>query len=329
MADQQTCEKLSAEYGHFLYLLSCVDKEINFKDLESLRHLREDLENTYKFLESVLFPFEKELQLRKQYNSQVKVLTRAGILKTLSSEEKGIIGENGKEYVLPEYTKLRKNLSRQSKELLSKNIKDGFTKLLLVPFGMSLGEILTVLNKRMKKHYQEGNLFVCWKTAGGDIRKPADKLSEGTPVDMILHFEHSSLKTIITYYPKKFVKKDPSHHTKDFLLKTELYEGWVPLLVNSKAISRGYLNQAEQLQNLHGEYFFSLEDEFTYLLTRLEEDKEIEVLAGPIISAGTYLSDADRVALTNWWKDSCYAVHAVKPAEVDNRSLLRTAIRII
>jgi len=73
--------------------------------------------------------------LTEQYTAQVELLERVGILK-----EGTITGIDGKKYPIPTLEQIASHLLKREKELFIKR-EQGFTKLLLVPFGMSLGAL--------------------------------------------------------------------------------------------------------------------------------------------------------------------------------------------
>lgn len=110
----------------------------NFKDN------KDQLDKSINEVWEIVNPFEKKLELRKQYEEQVKIMEHYNILVELKDGQKGIIGINGKEYPIPSLGEISKRMldTKENRELLKKKVEQGFTQLLVVPFGMSLDELI-------------------------------------------------------------------------------------------------------------------------------------------------------------------------------------------
>ncbi|KKU31205.1 MAG: hypothetical protein UX45_C0029G0014 [Candidatus Uhrbacteria bacterium GW2011_GWF2_46_218] len=79
---------------------------------------------------------EEFYHLREQYDFQVKFLEQVGIL-----EGDAIVGIDGKTYPIPTLEQIASRLF-EHRETLETKRDQGFTKLLLVPFGMSLRDLI-------------------------------------------------------------------------------------------------------------------------------------------------------------------------------------------
>jgi hypothetical protein len=102
----------------------------------------------------------EKLKLREQYEQQIKTLNETGILEILpDSQELGIIGIDSKGYPIPTYEQILQRITPEKLELLDKKFQQGFTKLLLVPFGMPLEVLIDRYKRELLKHDQEGTLF--------------------------------------------------------------------------------------------------------------------------------------------------------------------------
>ncbi|MDP1722662.1 MAG: hypothetical protein Q8L37_05625, partial [Candidatus Gottesmanbacteria bacterium] len=124
-------------------------------ELERVRTLRSDLESRLRELrEGLISPVEKELDLKRQYESERRVLEGAGILEQLPSGEQGIRGIDGKAYPVPSYQEVR-DLIREKRDILKKKAEQGFTKLLIVPFGMKLDDLIEKYKAVILKHYAD------------------------------------------------------------------------------------------------------------------------------------------------------------------------------
>jgi len=133
-----------------------------FERLEYLIANKEPLEVESEALKEV----EPLYHLTEQYNNQVSLLERAGIL-----EEGAIIGIDGNKYPIPTLEQIAQRLFEREKDLSTKR-DQGFTKLLLVPFGMSLDALRETLKQFLLFYKQKYPAFDL------DINKPLDTLEE-------------------------------------------------------------------------------------------------------------------------------------------------------
>jgi len=91
---------------------------------------------------------ERLYNLEKQYDSQVSLLEQVGILK-----EGAIEGIDGNKYPIPTLEQIAKRLYERKEELSTKH-DQGFTKLLLVPFGMSLDSLFPIFEQFLLTYKQ-------------------------------------------------------------------------------------------------------------------------------------------------------------------------------
>jgi len=160
-------------------LLRKATGKLSTQDLERLALLLERFEYLLKNGEPKKEDYTEALEyaeefyhLEKQYASQVAILEQAGILK-----EGVILGIDGNEYPIPTLEQIAVRLFERCKELETKH-GQGFTKLLLVPFGMSLHTLFETLEQFLLSYKQKNpsfDLFVdaplnAWSDyQGGDI----------------------------------------------------------------------------------------------------------------------------------------------------------------
>lgn len=97
---------------------------------------------------------ERLYHLKEQYASQVALLERVGILKNGA-----ILGIDGYRYSIPTLEQISARLFEQKETLRAKR-DQGFTKLLLVPFGMSLGSLLDILEQFLLDYKQTHSTFI-------------------------------------------------------------------------------------------------------------------------------------------------------------------------
>ncbi|HBK33633.1 TPA: hypothetical protein DEP34_01090 [Candidatus Uhrbacteria bacterium] len=122
--------------------------KLSTQDLERLANLLERFEYLIvkkepgkEKLPEHLQEIERLYHLEDQYTSQVTFLEYVGILK-----EGAIIGIDGHEYPIPKLEQIALRLFERRGELSAKH-DQGFTKLLLVPFGMNLDMLISTLKQ--------------------------------------------------------------------------------------------------------------------------------------------------------------------------------------
>jgi len=96
---------------------------------------------------------EEFYHLKKQYDSQVSLLKEVGILK-----DGAILGIDGKKYPIPTLEQIASRLFERRETLETKH-DQGFTKLLLVPFGMSLDALQETLKQFLLSYKQNNPTF--------------------------------------------------------------------------------------------------------------------------------------------------------------------------
>jgi len=117
--------------------------------------------------------------LEAQYQAQMALLERVGLLETFSSGKKGLMDIKGREQVLPTLQEFAQRLSPEQKALLERKAQQGLTKVFLVPFGRELGTdqkgpdpqdpsnqkyhhytgLLKTYTEALRSHHQQGTLL--------------------------------------------------------------------------------------------------------------------------------------------------------------------------
>lgn len=125
----------------------------------------------------------ERLNLKEQYLAQVKVLYKSGILENFAptSErpipEMGIIGIDGKEYILPDYEDILERLKDPEKrELIEKKVEQGFVKLQITPFALPLSVLIERYKQTLLKINKEHGI----KATDGTTLE----LDENNPIDV-------------------------------------------------------------------------------------------------------------------------------------------------
>jgi hypothetical protein len=122
-------------------------------------------------------------------------------------------------------------------EMLKTKIDQGFTELLIVPFGMKLDNLIEKYKKVILKHHKEGKLFATKKDPT-DPDEPL-KLDTKQPIYAWDNYKNADTEGKLVYYPKEFTTENHQGKTKQELLNEEK-QGFHILLV-------------EDLPNIHRE----------------------------------------------------------------------------
>src|SRR3989339_2084580 len=178
-------------------------------DLERLANLLERFEYLLKngepkkedYTEALEYG-EKFYHLREQYDSQVELLEEVGILK-----EGAILGIDGNTYPIPTLEQIAMRLFERRETLRTKH-DQGFTKLLLVPFGMSLDTLRETLKQLLLKYKKDNPTFNL------DTHEPLWAWSDYQGADI-------GDSPNLVYYPQSFTKEGHGGKTKAQILEEE------------------------------------------------------------------------------------------------------------
>lgn len=158
----------------------------NPNDLKEARKLMKELKEKRNILQEMTWPF-KELErknLQEQYNFQKKTFEDLGILERLSTGEMGIKAINGTEYAFPSFQNILVT-ARKNKEVLKTKTEQGFSELLIVPFGMKLDDLIEKYKELLWKHYEEKKLFATMENKEDKPVFPDDLPFDQDTVDKI------------------------------------------------------------------------------------------------------------------------------------------------
>ena len=168
--------------------------------LERFEYLLKNKEPREEISEAIEYA-EEFYHLKKQYDLQVELLTEVGIL-----ENGTILGIDGKRYSIPTLEQITVRLFER-RETLKTKYDQGFTKLLLVPFGMSL-DALQETFKQFLLSYKQNN-----PTFDFDTNEPL-WIGEG------YQGADTGDSPKLVYYPQSFTKESHGGKTKMEILKT-------------------------------------------------------------------------------------------------------------
>ncbi|HBK34365.1 TPA: hypothetical protein DDZ06_05120 [Candidatus Uhrbacteria bacterium] len=150
---------------------------------------------------------EKFYHLEKQYTSQVELLEQVGILK-----EGAILGIDDNTYPIPTLEQIAIRLFERREKLSTKH-DQGFTKLLLVPFGMSLDALRETLKQLLLKYKKDNPTFNL------DTNQPLWTWEGYQGADM-------GDSPDLVYEPRSFDEKDHQGKTKAQILKEQAEGRW-------------------------------------------------------------------------------------------------------
>ena len=245
---------------------------IPFEKMENVSHLFRGLEYLLTHhelwedpeeLQEAKREAEEFYELSKQYDAQVELLKQTGILhprrermtekaQRLSSflqsllpfgkkkrpevketqEPLCITGIDGKEYPLPTLEQIALRL-RERKELLKTKREQGFDRLLLVPFGMSLNTLIDTLRQFLKDYKKVHSEFGRFNPS---IHDSSDK-PDWDPVDTTWERSYMGNPSYM-YFPKRFTYGVGQGKSKFQILREQTKDslftpGWRVLLLQS------------------------------------------------------------------------------------------------
>ncbi|HBK33869.1 TPA: hypothetical protein DEP34_02800 [Candidatus Uhrbacteria bacterium] len=146
-----------------------------------------------------LLPFGKKKRVRKEPPKKGK-------------EFFFVYGIDGKQYTFPTLEEVAERLYRQQERLHIKR-DQGFTKLLLVPFGMRLEDLFSIYFRKFLTGYQE---------AHPNFGLKGDGLMSG--YDDFVHVDRGSNPRLF-YYPRFFRETDHQGKTKPQILRERVAQG--------------------------------------------------------------------------------------------------------
>lgn len=164
------------------------------------------------------------LKIKEQWGSQVKILSKLGILETFpGSKQLGIRGIDDKEYPVPKPEEIMGRLEANREMILGK-MEQGFTKLVIEPFAYSFDALSDKYKKAILKHHKDGKLLAT-KEHPTDPDEPLP-LDENEPLWRWENgYSHCDTEDKLVYFPKEF-SRNHGGHTKKELLATDVSSGF-------------------------------------------------------------------------------------------------------
>ena len=254
----------------------------NMKTLEWLTRKKEQTGNL------------ETLKLKEQWNSQIKILSKLGILEIFpDSKTLGIRGVDGKEYPAPKPDEIQARLEAK-KEMILEKMEQGFTKIIIEPFGYSFDALSEKYKKALLKHHKDGKLLAT-KEKSADPDEILD-LNENEPLWRWEDgYNKCDTEDKIVYFPKEF-SSNHGGKTKKELLASDVSSGWniwlvedmpnIPREGKGKEIGKRkqletnkepkeYLKLLQTKNEYKNESGLTPEADIMYALTHLEETNQV------------------------------------------------------
>jgi len=195
-------------------LLREATSKLSISDLERLALLLERFDHLivkkepWKNTEAIEYG-EKFYHLKEQYDFQVSLLEQVGILK-----EGAILGIDGNTYPIPTLEQIASRLFERRETLETKH-DQGFTKLLLVPFGMSLDALRETFEQFLLKYKRDN---------------PSFDLNMDDPLCTWSIYQGADMgdSPKLVYEPQSFTKEGHGGKTKMEILKEQAQGRWTP-----------------------------------------------------------------------------------------------------
>ena len=345
-------EQLNKELKHLKTLKTEFEKELDAaretKDTTRARELKTQLERETAELEEKVNPFERILNLEEQYKSQRDILERTGVIGELSDGELGIKAIDNEEYTFPAYREIAERM-KENRETIQTKIEQGFTQLLIVPFGMNLGDLIERYEQIIIEHHRDGKLLATKKDPS-DPDEPLE-LNESEPVWAWSEYKDADVNGDLVYHPKKF-SKEHRGRTKEDILKEQ--GGFTILLLEdlpnipregegktiedrpqfeTNKTANQYLEELQDNPAYISEVGMTPEDWITYAITHLEQtDQVVDDYQGngsASLQLGACFSASGRVPSAYWVRDSQRAVLGGDgPENSDFARGIRGAVRV-
>ncbi|MBI2633258.1 MAG: hypothetical protein HYW78_02600, partial [Parcubacteria group bacterium] len=290
------CSNLKHDYEAFQTLYDAFVAEYfavrDSGDLEKAKQMKKELKQKRDALRSMLWPFEalSYHELKEQYENQKSILQRLNILQKVSNGSESIRGIDGTEYPFPLYAEISRGMQK-SREWLKTKTEQGFTQLLIVPFGLPLDDLIEKYKQVILQHHQDRKLFAT-KENPTDPDEPLE-LEESQPIWVWDKYINADKDGKIVYFPKEF----SSHHqgkTKKEVLQE--HGGWNVLLLENlpniprqgkgaeikgrKQLEAGktpndYLKTLQTNAHYKNETGMTPEEQLLYAITHLEQTNQI------------------------------------------------------
>ncbi len=261
--------------------------------------------------------FAERLNLKEQWESQVKILNEVGILEILpESQELGIIGIDGQEYPVPDFQEIMSRITPEQMEVLEKKNEQGFNKMLITPFGMPLDILISRYKELLLKKDSESTLLA---TDGSKL-----DLDRNEPTWVWEGYNGADANGGLVYFPESFTQNHEGQTKQEILansgaFKIEFIED-TPDMPRNEQTQGGrikptpgkkasqYLEIMQNDENMTNEHGLTPETWLTYAITNLKErNQQIDDWQGQGKGSwltGAYFPASGFVPCADWDRDA-------------------------
>lgn len=266
------------------------------------------------------------LKIKEQWGSQIKILSKLGMLQTFPESKKlGIVGIDGKEYPVPKPEDIAKMLEA-NKEMILQKMEQGFTKLVMEPFAHSFDGLSEKYGKTILEHHKNGTLLATKENPTDadeqlplDTNEPLWRWEDG--------YNHCDVEDKIVYFPKEF-SSNHGGKTKKEILAENPANGWniwlledMPNIpregkgktVGNRAQLEANKTPSEYLKNFQtkpeykNESGLTPEADIMYAITQLEETNQVindyDGKGSVSYQVGAYFPPSGGVPRSYWSRD--------------------------
>jgi hypothetical protein len=295
----------------------------------------------------------EQLKIKEQWGSQVKILSKLGILETFpDSRQLGIRGIDGKQYPIPKPEEIMARLEA-NREMIQGKMEQGFTKLVMVPFGYPLDSLSDKYKKTILRHHKEGKLFAT-KEKPTDPDEPL-ALDENQPLWRWEEgYSHCDTEDKIVYSPEEFLRGGHGGKTKKEMLTSDPSNGWQILLLEdmpnipregkgkqiggrhqleTNKTSTEYLRLLQTGPEYKNESGLTPEADLMYAITHLEETNQVinDYTGKGALSfqIGAYFPSSGDVPHSYWYRGNRRAyLGRSGPSSRDSRCGVRAGVGV-
>lgn len=237
MPTPQECNQLLEEFSTLETLKAAFDiayeDAVRTGNLEQVRELKRELSDRLEALKEKVNPLERILLIKEQYQRQRDIHERR-ILTQQPSGEYTAQFIDGKEYPFPSYEEVVQRL-RDNKEMLKLKAEQGFSQMLIVPFGMSLNVLIEKYKATLVKHFEEKKLFFTKENQDDDTEALVSiteaKFDSNEPVWTWDGYNQADVENKLVYFPKEFTQNHQGKTKQEILDQSQ--SGWQIVFVEN------------------------------------------------------------------------------------------------
>ncbi len=302
--------------------------------------------------EAIFVTGVNSLKIKEQLATQVEILRKVGLLEVLTDGKTlGIWGVDNKEYKVPTFEEILRSMVSK-KDLINKKTEQGFTKILLVPFGCPIEKIINKYTEALVAHHNTGQLLATKEKP--DEEDEVLELDTSHPINIWSECKDGDIKNSFVYFPKTLQKDEHQGKTKIELLFIDPKNAWQIFLIedmpNIPSANQGkkighrkqfevgktpieYLETLQKDKSYQGEEGLTPEADLIYSLFWLEEKNQVmndwQGKGNISCGLGAFLVPSNGVPWLSWDRDFKRAdLWKLSVESVDPHIGPRTGVRI-